>query len=117
MKELRLTPTQRVTGVIWGLIVTGAAVTAMVALSGTYVNFTNVVIVALVALGTWLLASALAAVRPRKSATASAQGSVFDEAQAESESILATLTADEVTTEVSEPKASAKPKGSGKPKP
>ena len=66
MKELRLTATQRITGVIWGLIVIGAAVTAMVALSGTDVELVNVIIVALAALGTWLLASALAATRPRK---------------------------------------------------
>ena len=66
MKELRLSATQRITGIIWGLIITGAAVTSMVALSGTEVNITNVIIVALVALGTWLLASALAATRPRK---------------------------------------------------
>ena len=66
MKELRLSGSQRVTGVIWGLIVAGAAVTAMVALSGTEVKIVNVAIVALVALGTWLVASALAAIRPRK---------------------------------------------------
>jgi hypothetical protein len=66
MKELRLTAAQRITGVIWGLIVAGAAVTAMVALSGTDVELVNVIIVALAALGTWLLASALAAARPRK---------------------------------------------------
>jgi len=66
MKELRLSATQRITGIIWGLIVTGAAVTAMVALSGTDVNITNVIIVALAALGAWLLASALAATRPTK---------------------------------------------------
>jgi ABC-type nickel/cobalt efflux system permease component RcnA len=66
MKELRLSATQRITGVVWGLIVTGAAVTAMVALSGTPVNLTNVAIVALLVLGGWLLLSALLSVRPRK---------------------------------------------------
>ena len=43
MNELRLSAAQRITGVVWGLIVTGAAVTAMVALSGTEVDLTNVV--------------------------------------------------------------------------
>ena len=66
MKELRLSATQRITGVVWGLIVTGAAVTAMVALSGTPVDLTNVAIVALLVLGGWLLLSALLSVRPRK---------------------------------------------------
>jgi len=66
MKERRLTAAQRVTGVLWGLIVIGAAVTAMVALSGTEVNLTNVIIVGLFVLGGWLVVSALAAVRPRK---------------------------------------------------
>ena len=66
MRELRLSPAQRVTGVVWGLIVTGAAVTAMVALSGTAVNLTNVVIVGLLVLGGWLVLSALLSVRPRK---------------------------------------------------
>ena len=45
---------------------TGAAVTAMVALNGTPVNLTNVVIVGLLVLGGWLLLSALLSVRPRK---------------------------------------------------
>ena len=76
MKELRLSASQRITGVIWGLIVAGAAVTAMVALSGTDIEIVNVIIVALVALGTWLLASALAAVRPRKAPSATAHDSV-----------------------------------------
>ena len=66
MKELRLSPAQRVTGVVWGLIVTGAAITAMVALNGTPVNLTNVFIVGLLVLGGWLLLSALLSVRPRK---------------------------------------------------
>ena len=66
MKELRLSPMQRVTGALWGLIVTGAAVAAMYALSGTEVNLTNVVIVGLFVLGGWLVVSALASVRPRK---------------------------------------------------
>ena len=69
MRELRLSPAQRVTGVVWGLIVTGAAVTAMVALSGTAVNLTNVVIVGLLVLGGWLVLSALLSVRPRKAKT------------------------------------------------
>lgn len=66
MKELRLTAAQRTTGALWGLIVTGAAVTAMYALSGTKVNLTNVIIVGLFVLGGWLVISALAAIRPRK---------------------------------------------------
>lgn len=66
MKELRLSPMQRVTGALWGLIVTGSAVTAMYALSGNDVNLTNVIIVALFVLGGWLVVSALASVRPRK---------------------------------------------------
>ncbi len=69
MRELRLSPAQRVTGVVWGLIVTGAAITAMVALSGTAVNLTNVVIVGLLVLGGWLVLSALLSVRPRKPKT------------------------------------------------
>lgn len=92
MKELRLSASQRVTGVIWGLIVAGAAVTAMVALSGTEVEIVNVIIVALVALGTWLLASALAAVRPRKRPAA-------DEAAVEA-AIADDLAAAEPTAEV-----------------
>ena len=66
MKELRLSPMQRVTGALWGLIVAGAAATAMYALSGNDVNLTNVIIVALFVLGGWLVVSALASVRPRK---------------------------------------------------
>jgi len=66
MTELRLSPMQRVTGALWGLIVTGSAVTAMYALSGHEVNLTNVIIVALFVLGGWLVISALASVRPRK---------------------------------------------------
>jgi hypothetical protein len=66
MKTLRLSPMQRVTGALWGLIVTGVAVTAMYALSGADVNLTNVIIVGLFVLGGWLVISALAAVRPRK---------------------------------------------------
>jgi len=66
MTELRLSPMQRVTGALWGLIVTGSAVTAMYALSGHAVNLTNVIIVALFVLGGWLVISALASVRPRK---------------------------------------------------
>jgi hypothetical protein len=82
MKELRLSWSQRITGVIWGLIVIGASVTAMVALSGTEVEIVNVIIVALAALGTWLLASALAAVRPRK-APVQADAVVADAAEAD----------------------------------
>ena len=66
MKELRLGAAQRITGVLWGLIVIGAAVTAMVALSGTDVNLVNVIIVGLFVLGGWLVVSALASTRPRK---------------------------------------------------
>jgi hypothetical protein len=66
MREPRLSATQRITGVVWGLIVSGAAVTAMVALSGTPVNPTNVAIIALLVLGGWLLLSALLSARPRK---------------------------------------------------
>ena len=76
MKELRLSGMQRVTGALWGLIVTGAAVTAMYALSGTEVNLTNVVIVGLFVLGGWLVVSALASVRPRNRK----QSATFDDA-------------------------------------
>lgn len=95
MKELRLSASQRITGVIWGLIVAGAAVTAVVALSGTEVDIVNVIIVALVALGTWLLASALAAVRPRKSPQAPA---LVEEEASEAE----TATEAEVAAEIAE---------------
>lgn len=73
MKELRLSPMQRITGALWGLIVTGAAVTAMYALSGNDVNLTNVIIVALFVLGGWLVVSALASVRPRKQRSTAVQ--------------------------------------------
>jgi hypothetical protein len=96
MKELRLSASQRITGVIWGLIVTGAAVTAMVALSGTEVALVNVIIVALAALGTWLLASALAAARPRKRPDAGAASPSDLTAQGADDHDVATdLTADD----------------------
>ena len=97
MKELRLSATQRITGVVWGLIVTGAAVTAMVALSGTPVNLTNVAIVALLVLGGWLLLSALLSVRPRK-AHSLPDAVVEDDAEVNEEPELAeasTVTAEE----------------------
>ena len=55
----------------------------MVALSGTDIEIVNVIIVALVALGTWLLASALAAVRPRKAPSVTAYDSVDPETETE----------------------------------
>ena len=66
MAELRKGYAERITGVIWGLIVTGAAVAAMFALSGTEIDVINVAIVALVALGGWLVVSALVSTRPPK---------------------------------------------------
>lgn len=81
MKELRLSGMQRVTGALWGLIVTGVAVTAMYALSGAKVNLTNVVIVGLFVLGGWLVVSALASVRPRKRR----ESATFDDAVVNSE--------------------------------
>ena len=66
MDELRNGASERITGVIWGLIVSGIAVTAMVALSGEDVDTTTLIIVGLSILGGWLLISALLAIRPRK---------------------------------------------------
>lgn len=110
MKELRLSASQRITGVIWGLIITGAAVTAMVALSGTEVEIVNVIIVALAALGTWLLASALAAVRPRKAATPATSEPEPVEAQDEAdvEAEVAEAVADPQTSEMESPAGDAK---------
>lgn len=72
MAELRKGYAERITGVIWGLIVTGAAVAAMYALSGYTIDMVNVTIVALIALGGWLVVSALISTRPRKVADAGA---------------------------------------------
>ena len=66
MDELRNGASERITGVIWGLIVSGIAVTAMLALSGEDVDTTTLIIVGLSILGGWLLISALLAIRPRK---------------------------------------------------
>jgi ABC-type transport system involved in cytochrome c biogenesis permease subunit len=55
-----------ITGMIWGLIVSGVAVTAMLALSGEDVDTTTLIIIGLSVLGGWLLISALLAIRPRK---------------------------------------------------
>ena len=66
MSELRNGASERITGVIWGLIVSGIAVTAMLALSGEDVDTTTLIIVGLSILGGWLLISALLAIRPRK---------------------------------------------------
>lgn len=66
MTTLRLRPSERVAGTIWGLIVTAAAVTAMVALSGYNIDTELVLIAALVALGGWLVISAVLAARPKR---------------------------------------------------
>ena len=66
MDELRNGASERITGVIWGLIVSGIAVTAMLALSGEDVDTTTLIIVGLSILGGWLLISALLAIRPPK---------------------------------------------------
>jgi len=66
MNELRNGASERITGMIWGLIVSGVAVTAMLALSGEDVDTTTLIIIGLSVLGGWLLISALLAIRPRK---------------------------------------------------
>lgn len=67
MTTLRLRPSERIAGTLWGLIVTGAAVTAMVVLSGYEVDTELVLIGALVILGGWLVISAVLAARPNRS--------------------------------------------------
>lgn len=69
MKKMRLRASDRVTGVLWALIVTGAAVTAMYALSGYAIDTELVLIGGLVTLGGWLFVSALLAMRPPRSTT------------------------------------------------
>ena len=90
MDELRNGASERITGVIWGLIVSGIAVTAMVALSGEDVDTTTLIIVGLSILGGWLLISALLAIRPRKRQP----DAVVTDAEPEPEPV---LTADAVT--------------------
>lgn len=65
MKTKRLRATDRIAGALWGLIIAGAAVTAMYTLSGYTVDTQLVLIVGLITLGGWLLISALLSIRPR----------------------------------------------------
>ncbi|WP_062524615.1 hypothetical protein [Demequina rhizosphaerae] len=62
--------TERITGVIWGAIVTAAGACLIAALSGYDIDLELVAILALVALGGWLLFSAInVAMRDRRRET------------------------------------------------
>ena len=80
MNTLRLRPADRVAGTIWGLIVTAAAVTAMVALSGYAIDTELVLIGALVVLGGWLVISAVLAARPKRVAPVTPDAATSDAA-------------------------------------
>ncbi|WP_062293779.1 hypothetical protein [Demequina phytophila] len=76
---------ERVTGVIWGAIVAAAGAFTIAALSGYDVDLEVLAIVALVVLGGWLLASALAAAsrqsRQERAAVASTSRTAGDDAR------------------------------------
>lgn len=74
MTTKRLRATDRIAGALWGLIIAGAAVTAMYTLSGYTVDAQLVLIIGLITLGGWLLISALLSIRPRKQADATQAG-------------------------------------------
>ncbi len=57
--RLRKSWTERITGVIWGSIVTAGGGFLIAALSGYDIDLELIAIIALVALGGWLLASAI----------------------------------------------------------
>ncbi|WP_062317504.1 hypothetical protein [Demequina maris] len=62
--------TERITGIIWGAIVTAAGACLIAALSGYAIDLELVAILALVALGGWLLFSAISvAMRDRRRET------------------------------------------------
>ncbi|MDN4474997.1 hypothetical protein QQX09_03895 [Demequina sp. SYSU T00192] len=66
--------TERITGLIWGAIVTAAGACLIAALSGYAIDLELVAIVALVALGGWLLFSAIGvAMRDRRRETSQQQ--------------------------------------------
>lgn len=72
VRDPRKTAAERVTGVIWGAIVATAGGFLIAALSGYDVDLELVAIVALIALGGWLLFSAIAVSmrnRPRRGAS------------------------------------------------
>jgi len=74
MKTKRLRASDRIAGALWGLIITGAAVTSMYTLSGYTVDAQLVLIIGLITLGGWLLISALLSIRPRMRSDATQAG-------------------------------------------
>jgi hypothetical protein len=56
---------QRITTIVWGGLITAAGVLTAYALNGVHIDVELVAIVALAALGGWLLLSALFSSRPR----------------------------------------------------
>lgn len=83
MKTKRLRASDRIAGALWGLIITGAAVTSMYTLSGYTVDAQLVLIIALITLGGWLLISALLSIRPRRTANEVASAELDEPAAAD----------------------------------
>lgn len=78
MRPKRLRASDRVAGALWGLIITGAAVTSMYTLSGYTVDAQLMLIIGLIVVGGWLLVSALLSIRPRRTTDALAGATPAD---------------------------------------
>ena len=87
--EPRLRASSRITGALWGAIVTATGATTIAVFSGAEIDLELLVIVILAATGAWLLLSALATgFKRRKSpkpADASAAGSAQESTEASGE--------------------------------
>lgn len=77
--EIRKPWRSRVTTIVWGGLITASGVLTAYALNGVHIDVELAVIVALTALGGWLLLSALLTSKPRREAAAASSGTVPDQ--------------------------------------